>query len=57
MIEYGSTATTFEPYQGDAYTADFGQTVYGGTLDWLTGVLTVEWGLISSYAGEAPSGE
>ena len=57
MIEYGSTATTFEPYQGDAYTADFGQTVYGGTLDWLTGVLTVEWGLISSYAGEALSGE
>lgn len=43
MIEYGSTATTFEPYQGDTYTADFGQTVYGGTLDWLTGVLTVEW--------------
>lgn len=43
MIEYGSTATTFEPYQGDTYAADFGQTVYGGTLDWLTGVLTVEW--------------
>lgn len=57
MIEYGSTATTFEPYQGDTHTADFGQTVYGGTLDWLTGVLTVEWGLISSYAGEALSGE
>lgn len=57
MIEYGSTATTFEPYQGDTYTADFGQTVYGGTLDWLTGVLTVEWGLISSYADEALSGE
>lgn len=57
MIEYGSTATTFEPYHGDTYAADFGQTVYGGTLDWLTGVLTVEWGLISSYAGEALSGE
>ena len=47
----------FAPYQGDTYAADFGQTVYGGTLDWLTGVLTVEWGLISSYAGEALSGE
>ena len=33
----------FAPYQGDTYAADFGQTVYGGTLDWLTGVLTVEW--------------
>lgn len=43
MIEYGSTATTFEPYQSNTYSADFGQTVYGGTLDWLTGVLTVEW--------------
>ena len=47
----------FAPYQGDTYAADFGHTVYGGTLDWLTGVLTVEWGLISSYAGEALSGE
>ena len=29
------------------YTADFGQTVYGGTLDWQTGVLTVDSGLMS----------
>ena len=43
QIEQGSAATAYEPYQGDTYTADFGQTVYGGTLDWLTGVLTVEW--------------
>lgn len=42
MIEYGSTATAYEPYQGNTYTADFGQTVYGGTLDWQTGVLTVD---------------
>lgn len=57
QLELGSTATAFEPYQGDTYAADFGQTVYGGTLDWNTGALTVEWGLISSYAGEALSGE
>ena len=31
-----------EPYNGDAYAASFGQTVYGGTLDWQTGVLTVD---------------
>lgn len=30
------------PYQGDTFAADFGQTVYGGTLDWNTGVLTVD---------------
>ena len=28
---------------GQTYTADFGETVYGGTLDWSTGVLTVTW--------------
>lgn len=43
QLEVGSTATAYEPYQGNTYAADFGQTVYGGTLDWLTGVLTVEW--------------
>ena len=29
----------FSPYKGQMYTAPFGQTVYGGTLDWKTGVL------------------
>ena len=42
QIEQGSTATAYEPYQGDTFTVDFGQTVYGGTLDWNTGVLTVD---------------
>lgn len=28
-----------------SYAADFGQTVYGGTLDWATGVLTVDMGV------------
>ena len=44
QLEAGSTATPYEPYQGDTYSADFGQTVYGGTLDWQTGVLTVDKG-------------
>lgn len=47
QLELGSTATVYEPYQGDTYTADFGRTVYGGTLDWQTGVLTVEWAMIT----------
>jgi len=41
MIEVGSTATTYEPYTGDTYTFPFGQTVYGGTLNVTTGVLTI----------------
>ena len=43
QIEQGSTATAYESYQeGDTFTVDFGQTVYGGTLDWSTGLLTVD---------------
>lgn len=56
QIEQGSAATAYEPYQGDAYTADFGQTVYGGTMDWNTGVLTATHGQIAAYAGESLPG-
>lgn len=42
QLELGSTATVYEPYQGETFSASFGQTVYGGTLDWNTGVLTVD---------------
>ena len=41
MIELGSIATSYEPYQGNTYTIALGQTVYGGTLDVTSGVLTV----------------
>ena len=34
-------ADDFEPYNGDTVTLDLGQEVYGGSLDWATGVLTV----------------
>ena len=40
QIELGTTTTAYEPYQGTEYTAQFGQTIYGGTLDWKTGKLT-----------------
>lgn len=30
---------TYTPYQGVEYTADFGQTVYGGSYDWNAGTL------------------
>ena len=44
-INYPSTATSYEPYQGDTYAVTFpteAGTVYGGTLDVTTGVLTVD---------------
>jgi len=42
QLEYGSTATSYEPYQGDTYTTDLGQTVYGGKLDVVSGELVVD---------------
>lgn len=41
VFELGSTATPYEPYTGDTYTAELPETIYGGELDWNTGVLTV----------------
>lgn len=41
MMCVDGTAKVFESYDGNVYTADFGQTIYGGTLNWTTGVLTV----------------
>ena len=41
QIELGSTATAYEPYTGTTTTVNLGRTVYGGTLDVVSGVLTV----------------
>ena len=46
QLEIGSTATEYEPYQGESYTIQLGQTVYGGTLDVGTGTLTVTHGIV-----------
>lgn len=44
QLELGSTATSYEPYTGTTYSIDLSSagTVYGGTLDVTTGVLTVD---------------
>ena len=45
MMELGSTATAYEPYQGNTVTVDWtteAGTVYGGTIDVATGLLTVD---------------
>lgn len=43
QIELGTTATDYEPYQGTTYTTALGRTVYGGTLDVVSGKLAVTW--------------
>lgn len=40
ILSVGSTATTYEPYQGTSYPISLGQTVYGGTLEVMSGKLT-----------------
>jgi len=60
QLELGSTATAYEPYQGETYSVTFPSeagTVYGGSLDVTSGVLTVDRAMIASYAGEVLSGE
>ena len=41
MIEKGSAATDYEPYHGHLYTLPLGDKVYGGTVDFVTGEMTV----------------
>ena len=46
QIELGTTATAYEPYTAETYTTALGQTVYGGTLDVVSGVLTVDRAMV-----------
>lgn len=48
FVPYQSVAVqqTGEPYTGNTYTSDLEQFVYGGTVDLVTGVLTVGWKLV-----------
>lgn len=55
QVELGSTATPYEPYNGVNVSIDLGQTVYGGTLNVLTGVLTV-YPYYAAYNGETLTG-
>lgn len=43
MVRFASeTDDAYEPYRSNTYTTSLGQTVYGGTLDLVSGVLTVD---------------
>ena len=48
LIRESETDTTFEPYTAQTVTIDLGGTIYGGTLDVTTGVLTVDRTIKSS---------
>ena len=52
QLELGSTATTYEPYNGYQVTVNLGGTYYSGTLDVVSGELTVDSAFIASYNGE-----
>lgn len=58
QLELGSTATSYEPYQGDTYSVTFSDqgTVYGGTYDFVSGKLTATHANIASYNGETLPG-
>lgn len=42
QVEQGSSATTYEPYQGTTLSLSLGDTVYGGSVDLTSGVLTID---------------
>lgn len=57
QLELGSTPTPYEPYQGETYDMALPETVYGGTVDAVTGAGSKTWGFIASYNGESLPGE
>lgn len=57
QFELSPTPTAYEPYQGNDYTLTLPETIYGGTVDAVTGVGSKIWGFIASYNGESLPGE
>lgn len=47
QMETSDAFTEYEPYNGETFSLDFGQTVYGGELDLNTGVLIVDHKLLT----------
>lgn len=56
QLEIGSTATTYEPYNGQTYTIDLDGTRYGGEVDVVNGIVTPA-PYYASYNGETLTGE
>lgn len=55
-INYPSTKTEYHAYNGNTYQISLGQTVYGGTVDLATGVLTVTNGIVTDFSALASNG-
>lgn len=56
--ESAFSASDFEPYQpGTSTPLTLPETIYGGTVDAVTGVGSKTWGYIASYNGESLPGE
>ena len=53
MIEAGGSASAFEPYRVAELTAALPETVFGGHLDWVSGLLTVTHGVVVLDGTEA----
>nr|DAP59797.1 MAG TPA: collagen alpha 1(VIII) chain protein [Caudoviricetes sp.] len=51
-IEVGTTVTPYSKYTGQTTTLTLPRTIYGGTVDAVTGEGRETWKLIDSYAGE-----
>lgn len=47
QLERGTEVTDYEPYTSTSYPYSLGQSVYGGTVDLATGVLTVTHGFVT----------
>lgn len=50
QLETGDTATTYEPFSGSTYEAEFSEPLYGGVLDWATGKASKTWNF-HSFSG------
>lgn len=50
QLEVGSSATTYEPYNGSTYTKSLGDTYYGFNIDLISGVMTVT-DVLRTYTG------
>ena len=57
QIEKGTEATAHEPYEGAIYVTNLPSAFFGGTIDFVSGLVSSEWAEISSYSGETLPGE
>ena len=52
VFEGTRTFEEFESYTGETKTHEYSETIYGGSDDFVNGLLSVEWDYIASYDGE-----